>query len=720
VRERLAVLVLVLLLVVTMNVGFHFQKVKADDSFVDNFDDQVYSNWTAHSGSWQGNSGVYHVSVPNIETGISTLNGLNLSDGVIETKIRFSDAVNFKAGIVFRYSDSKHFYTFEISHEYNWCGVMIYTPQSPFFGLDLAAKPSGTFPVQLYTDYILKVVMQGNSFTCFVNGQQLLSLTDSRYETGLVGLKATRSEASFDYFKIENATSFPTNETNLLPPAPPRNPFVYPIESYTDDFSTDSGTWQYLGSSYRSQTSQQLVLTSSSVDQTGIAFFGGPVQGGFVANFSYRAGGGDYNYRNDGITMFFYKQKYPSTIDFEESYGDNGVAGGRLGVNSQSIIPGYGIEFDGWQNTAWEFDNIVGGQPNAPGDPSGSHIALIKDFTGGHLAYVNDQRVADNIWHQVTVQVQGSSVYVYIDGGLALQWSGNIDRTYDGFGFTGSNGQIGGNWHIIDNFSITTNELHQPSLTVLGTSSASESSFKVRIGGNLVLDGAGVADAPVLLSYSNTGGESWQNLTFVLTGSDGSYSATWLPSVTGNYLLKTIYRGNENYLGASKIINFAMESSVEQTVFSVNSNSTLSGLSFNSDSKELSFSISGESGTTGYVDVCIPKSLISDISGLRVYLDNNQVVYTADSQSDSWLLYFSYHHSAHFVMISLGSSSPSSTSSVPTQQPTVEPTPEPTQTPNPITDNDLSADFIPAIVLGNITAIAVAVGAIFYLKRRKL
>ena len=490
-----------------------------------------------------------------------------------------------------------------------------------------------------------------------------------------------------------------------------------PAMTYTDDFSTDSVSWQYLGSAYRNQTGQNLVLTTSSVDQTGIVFFNAPIQGSFVANFSYKAGGGNTSFswfagysplKNDGLTMFFYKQKYPSTINYQESFGDNGVAGGRLGFNSGSIIPGYGIEFDGYQNPSYDFQNIVG---RPQGDPSDSHIALIEDYVGDHLAYVNDQRVADNIWHRVSVEVQGSSVKVFVDQGLVLQWDGELYRTYDGFGFSGANGQIGGNWHIIDDFSITARNLKQPSLAITGISSSSDSSFKVKVNGNLTFSENGVSGAPVLLSYSITGGQSWQDLTFVYTGSDGSYSATWLPSVTGNYLLRAIYKGNEDYSGISKIINFAIEPCAEKSVFSVSSNSTLSELSFNSAIEELSFSVSGDSGTMGYVSACIPKSLISDISGLRVYLDSNQMEYAAQSQSDSWLLYFTYHHSSHLVMISLGSSP----SSVPS--PTNSPTQKLTLGPSSTLDNVQAENSTSVIIIFGLVIVALALGLLFTLRK---
>ena len=142
------------------------------------------------------------------------------------------------------------------------------------------------------------------------------------------------------------------------------------------------------------------------------------------------------------------------------------------------IIPGYGIEFDGWQNIPWDFQKVAGSQSNPAGDPSGDHIALIQDYTGNHLAYVNDQRVADNNWHQVTVSVQGSSVSVYVDHGLVLQWTGDLNRTYDGFGFSGATGGVGSNWHLIDDVSINAQNLKTPSLTTSCIGSVSQSSFQ--------------------------------------------------------------------------------------------------------------------------------------------------------------------------------------------------------------------------------------------------
>jgi len=53
----------------------------------------------------------------------------------------------------------------------------------------------------------------------------------------------------------------------------------------------------------------------------------------------------------------------------------------------------------------------------------------------------------------------------------------------------------------------------------------------------------------------------------------------------------------------------------------------------------------------------IPETILRDISGLKVYLDNNQVQYTVQPQNEGWLLFTTYHHSTHTFTVDLGSSS---------------------------------------------------------------
>ena len=100
--------------------------------------------------------------------------------------------------------------------------------------------------------------------------------------------------------------------------------------------------------------------------------------------------------------------------------------------------------------------------------------------------------------------------------------------------------------------------LPSPAIDLTCRSTTSASGFKVEISGNLLINGNPVADSAILISYSVTGGNSWESLTLVKTLSDGSFKAVWNPDVTGNYLIKATSDATSTTNGASKIINLGI------------------------------------------------------------------------------------------------------------------------------------------------------------------
>jgi hypothetical protein len=195
---------------------------------------------------------------------------------------------------------------------------------------------------------------------------------------------------------------------------------------WEDNFTSDSGMWNYIGSTYLDATNGYLVLTKNINYQVGIAWFNQSVKSNFSVEFKYKAGGGS---GADGLTLLFYKNK---------NY--NPVAGGNLGFVDSGSVPGYGVEFDTNYNS--EF-----------GDPSGNHIALLKNHVNNHLIYVNDGRTEDFIWHDVKITVNETELEVYLDGAKLFSWYGTFDKTYDGFGLSGATGSLN-NWHLIDDVKI--------------------------------------------------------------------------------------------------------------------------------------------------------------------------------------------------------------------------------------------------------------------------
>ena len=189
---------------------------KSDSSetilFYDDFNDDVADNWIEHLGRWSVIDEKYFVSAGIVDNGISTVKGLNIKDCIIETKLRFTDAVGYRAGIVFRYIDNEHYYSFEIGNEYDEIDIIKYSPKNPGYGekrtfIQLSYGNS-SIVIKPNVDYILKIRIQGNMFTAYLNGQKVLSWTDDSYPSGGVGLRARRADVYFDYFTVYSINGF--------------------------------------------------------------------------------------------------------------------------------------------------------------------------------------------------------------------------------------------------------------------------------------------------------------------------------------------------------------------------------------------------------------------------------------------------------------------------------------------------------------------------------
>ncbi len=191
-------------------------------------------------------------------------------------------------------------------------------------------------------------------------------------------------------------------------------------------------------------------------------------------------------------------------------------------------------------------------------------------------------------------------------------------------------------------------KLEKPTIDLTCKGTGTDSGFKLEINGTLLLNGNPITNSPVQIYYS-LDGDKWEALAIANTLWDGSFGAVWCPDKAGSYLIKASSAATTNLEATSKVINVALTPDLENNVFTLNSNSTITQFAFNSTSNQLSFIASGDSGTIGHVEVYIPKSMFSEISQLKTYIDNKQVSFISESQGDWWLISFSYSHSQHIV-----------------------------------------------------------------------
>jgi hypothetical protein len=180
--------------------------------------------------------------------------------------------------------------------------------------------------------------------------------------------------------------------------------------------------------------------------------------------------------------------------------------------------------------------------------------------------------------------------------------------------------------------------------------------FRVEINGKITENNNGLAATPISISYSVTNGKTWQDLTSVNANSDGTFSVVWKPSVTGNYIIKATWVLDNSVNSTVNLALLPVIDATSKSIFSVTSNSIISDLAFNSTSNLLSFTVSGVTGTSGYTDLNVAKSLIKDITGVRVYIDGIQLQPSTTETTESWLIHFTYQHSVHEVILQLNNS----------------------------------------------------------------
>jgi hypothetical protein len=160
--------------------------------------------------------------------------------------------------------------------------------------------------------------------------------------------------------------------------------------------------------------------------------------------------------------------------------------------------------------------------------------------------------------------------------------------------------------------------------------------------------GSNLGSQNIILSYTFAGIGIWTPITSATTDSLGNYDTVWFPPATGYYLLKVEWGGDTLYLGTNNTIAVSTMPVENQYVFTVESNSTVTSLNFDTASRSFNFVVSGESGAT------IAKSLASNIGDIKVYVNETETQFTSTSTSDSWIIYLTYNQSTHKLMITLG------------------------------------------------------------------
>jgi hypothetical protein len=276
-------------------------------------------------------------------------------------------------------------------------------------------------------------------------------------------------------------------------------------------------------------------------------------------------------------------------------------------------------------------------------------------WTSTQFAYGNP-----NVWYTMQLNVSsspfvitasvlnenGTSIGTYSTSDIAGFTFGDIN--YIGFGVWGYSPSDYLFRNIQDSFD-------KPSYITISTDcSSATAGSAVNVYGTLLdSNSTPLQNKIVVLSHTFLGANTWIPISSALTDEQGNYDIQWVNSASGTFTLKVEWGGDSTHMSASNTTTLSFLPYQKQTVFFVESNSTVYGLAFNNETSTLSFNVTGPSGTTGYVKATISKDLLTNGENLQVLMDGSQLNYSVTSEVDSWVVTFNYNHSTHQICINL-------------------------------------------------------------------
>ena len=214
-----------------------------------------------------------------------------------------------------------------------------------------------------------------------------------------------------------------------------------------------------------------------------------------------------------------------------------------------------------------------------------------------------------------------------------------------------------GGWSSFDIDQIQV--LPQSNIQLSASAASTQIGLTVNFNGSLTdSDNQPLANKTVVLSYMIPGVASWNAFTSASTDAAGNFSATWLPTATGTFMVSASWSGDESNSGASDVKNVSVATGADQTLLLAESNSTLTALTFNATSNSVFFTVSGPSGSTGYVRFLVSKTMLENASGASVYVDGQATTFTSSSIGNMEALHFTYHHSTHDITIDMSKTTP--------------------------------------------------------------
>ncbi|MBD3182677.1 hypothetical protein GF312_10315 [Candidatus Poribacteria bacterium] len=168
--------------------------------FYDFEDPGQADDWQILDGEGKIEDGRYILRKANTNSGIAVIGDMDWTDCVIKCKAWLLEGSADNIGFVWRCARNDLFYVISIrmDQRIGYCGCINGAWMNG--GLPINPVP---FETQVETEYELELVVEGNHFQFYVDGEDMGEWEDDQLETGMIGLRVWNAIMAVDDLSIE-------------------------------------------------------------------------------------------------------------------------------------------------------------------------------------------------------------------------------------------------------------------------------------------------------------------------------------------------------------------------------------------------------------------------------------------------------------------------------------------------------------------------------------
>ena len=157
------------------------------------------NDWKIFAGKGEIKNGQYIIEKTDATDAIAVIGDMSWTDCVVTCRATILKGSTDNIGLVWRLADGKMFYviSLRLDQRVGYCGCI----NGAWLNGGSPINPV-PFKTEIDREYQLKLIVKGNSFQVFVDGEDMGIWKDDQLKTGMIGIRTWNASMAIDDFDI--------------------------------------------------------------------------------------------------------------------------------------------------------------------------------------------------------------------------------------------------------------------------------------------------------------------------------------------------------------------------------------------------------------------------------------------------------------------------------------------------------------------------------------